>query len=140
MQSTKQWLEQANQVCGEIGPDDGIDPRYLHEGHGRKSVSYKTMQLCKEAGKVLSMIFNGELGEPILNELQVIRTDSEGEGQFIRVTLGHIDPELVLDEGEVMSALSRVKGYLRTAIAQQINRKRMPALKFKYAGLIEQGD
>jgi len=140
MQSTKQWLEQASQVCDEIGPDDGIDPRYLHEGRGIKAVSYKTMQLCKEAGKVLSIIFNGELGEPILNELQLIRIDSEGEGQFLCVTMGHIDPEAVLDEEVVMSALSRVKGYLRTAIAQQINRKRMPALKFKYAGLIEQGE
>ena len=140
MQLSNKWLEQARHLCGEISPEDGVDPRYLNKERNGQSVSYKTLQLCKEAAKVTSLILSGELGEPIIGELQVLRVDSEADGQFLRVSVGHIDADIELDEAEVLSALTRVKGYLRTAIAQNINRKRIPALKFRYVGLIEQGE
>ena len=134
MKSSNEWFKTASLLCGEIRSGDGVNPRYDSRGSGRKSGGYKLNQMCKEARKVLSSIFQGETVEPILSWLQIANVEIEGEGQFLTVTITNCEKDLDLCEEEVKLALARAKGYLRTEIAQTINRKRIPMLKFKYIG------
>lgn len=137
MKSTNEWFKTAALLCAEVRMDDGVDPRQEARHCGRKVFTHKTMQLCKEAKRVLALMFAGELCEPILNQLQVIDVVSEGEGQFLSVTLACMNKDSEPEESEIRHSLTRARGFLRSAIARSVNRKRIPALKFKYVGLIE---
>ena len=40
---------------------------------------------------------------------------------------------------EILAALKRVQGLLRCALAQAVNRKHTPVLRFRYAGVVGKG-
>ncbi|NOX92158.1 MAG: ribosome-binding factor A [Gammaproteobacteria bacterium] len=133
------WLDEVACLCAEPGPEDGIDPRYLSSAQGQKVDHQKSSRLCNEVVKVLSLVLTGEMSDPLLQAMLVIDVAVEGNGQFLRVSLGHQEPGMEIDEMQVLAALTQAQGYLRSVIAQRINRKRVPALRFHYVGLIEPG-
>ena len=137
MKSSKEWFKAVSLLCGEVCPGDGVNPRYDSTRSGRKTSRHKMSQVCKKASKVLVSIFQGETIEPILSSLQIVSVELDGEGQYLSVTIGHTNKDIEYDEFDIQLALSRAKGYLRTELAQSINRKRVPMLKFKYIGLID---
>ncbi len=132
MKQQKQWLNEALNLCDEIDPEDGIDPRILARKYEKENETrhHKSMQLCKEAKRFLSLVLTGELADPLLQQLQVIDVATDEEGQFLIVTLNTTNPDLVLDEAETMSRLQQIQGYFRSVIAQSVKRKRVPTLKF----------
>ena len=139
MKHQKQWPNEALNLCGEIGPEDGIDPRILTRKHEKDNETrrHKSMQLCKEARRVIPLVLIGELADPLLQQLQVVEVVTDGDGQFLNVTLGLISPERVVDEAATIDRLQRIEGFLRSEIARSVRRKRVPALKFRLAGIIE---
>ncbi len=132
MKHQKQWLNEALHLCGEIGPEDGIDPRILARKYEKENETrhHKSMQLCKEAKRVLSLVLAGELADPLFQQLQVIDVITDEEAQFLIVTLDSSSPDHALDEAELISRLQQIQGYLRSVIAQSVKRKRVPTLKF----------
>lgn len=130
MNKSKQWLNGAKQLCGEFGPEDGIDPRILARSYDRKMKSYKSMQLCKKVKQSLAMILAGELGDPVLQNLEVVDVSSNTDGQFLLVSVEQMDTDLTTSEQQIFNKLQTLQGYLRTEIAASIKRKRVPALKF----------
>lgn len=130
-------LNEAAKLCAELGPEDGVDPRYLHKEYRYKKDHQKSSRLCSEVARVLSMVLTGDMSNPLLQTLQVIDVTSESDGQFLCVTVGHYEADFVLDDLQLISELKLVQGYLRSAITQRVNRKRVPALKFRYVGIME---
>ncbi len=131
MNNSKQWLKKAKQLCDELGPEDGIDPRILARALDTKTKSHKSQQLCKEAKHTLSLVLAGELSDPTLQNLGVVDVTTNDDGQFLFVSVSHIDTGIVPDENQTLNKLQAIQGYLRSAIAQSVKRKRVPALKFQ---------
>ena len=139
MKINNKWLAEVARLCAEPGPEDGIDPRYLSSVQGRKVDHRKSSRLCNEVVKVLSLVLAGEMSNPVLQALLVVDVTTEGNGQYLRVSLGCLEQGVEIDGIQVLAALIQVQGYLRSVIAQHINRKHVPALRFHYVGLIEPG-
>jgi len=120
-------------LCAQTGEEDGIDPRYLKKYQEDKKDHQKSSRICNEVTKVISLVLAGDMGNPVLQNLQVQNVSAESDGQFLNISVAHYATDLEMDSCCVIFELKRVQGYLRSAISQRINRKRVPALKFTYA-------
>jgi len=118
-------------LCADIGPEDGIDPRLAARAMHRKTKNHKGRQLGKEARHILSMIFAGELSDPIFQDLEVIDVTPTDDGQFLIVSLVLIDDSIETSEARILEKCHALNGYLRSAIAWSVKRKRVPMLKFE---------
>lgn len=139
MNQSKQWLTEVNQLCSELGPDDGVDPRLLAKVYAEKRKTHKAGQLCKEALRTVSLVLAGELNDPLLQQLDVVEVSSDELGQFLIVTLVSSN---VLESEELIikERLGAIQGYLRSEIARSVKRKRAPALKFDVVYMQEEGN
>jgi len=131
MKQTNQWLNEAKQLCEELGPEDGMDPRILARSMMEKPKQHKAKQLCKEAKHSLSLVLAGELSDPVLQNLDVVDVTTDENGQFLLVTLSHVASGLTLSDMCIENKLQTIQGFLRAQIAQSVKRKRVPALKFR---------
>jgi ribosome-binding factor A len=137
MKNQTSWVANAADLCVEFGEEDGIDPRYLvKEPHSK--TSHKTLQLCKEASRIVTLVLAGETQHRLLRDLHVLSVVPEQEGQSLYVTVAHRD-DLQVSSDEILAALKQVQGLLRCALAQAVNRKHIPVLRFRYAGVVGKG-
>lgn len=134
------WSKEAASLCAEISYEDGIDPRYLHRGSSRNKTSAKNLQLSKEAERIISLVFAGEVHNPLLQDLVVLSVQPEGKGQQLRVSIGHYNNAIISDSEQVIAALKGIQGLLRSALAQSIHRKHVPLLHFQYLGIMDKED
>jgi hypothetical protein len=130
MNQSRCWFDRARQLCDEIGPEDGVDPRLLPTLHLSEKQSHKGKQLCKVAQRVLSLKM-GEFSDPQLQLLSVLKVTSLHAGRSLLVVLSYEDSGLPEQELLIQQSLHAVEGSLRTAIAQSVKRKRIAALKFE---------
>jgi ribosome-binding factor A len=128
MKSRKQYLKEIATLCAEIGPEDGINPRTLFHKSARKKTDRKAYQVCKQAAKTLNMVMSLE---PLLRELRVGSVEPDPDSSHLLVYVEPSTPHQLLDEHQVLEALQRARGHLRSAVATAINRKRAPQLSFR---------
>ena len=128
------FKKQAVLLCAETGDGDGVDPKWFARQNGRKKTSTKDRQLSKEALRELSLILVGETQNPVLRDLVVLSVEPEASGQGLTVTVGHVGEIAAYDEADVQEALARAQGHLRSLLARSLHRKRVPLLRFHYAG------
>lgn len=130
-QHSQPWRRLAKTLCAEIGAEDGIGPRYLaRQREENQHNDRKTRQLCKEAERLISIVLNGEVSDPFIQDLQVLQVSPENNGQFLMVTLCY--PNLNDEYRKIiLERLLRLEGYLRSVITRSVCRKRVPRLKFK---------
>jgi ribosome-binding factor A len=134
MNPSIRWQTTAAALCAEPGPDDGIDPRREARGRKCKPSQRKDLQLCKEAERILSLVLAGDTADPLLRELRVLKVEPEGGGRQLCATVAHANP-CDASEAEILAALAHSQGRLRAELARSIHRKRVPLLKFRYAGV-----
>jgi len=138
MNTNNQWLKQAKQLCAQIGPEDGVDPRLTNRGYHKCKRDYKTQQLCREAQRMLSLTL-GEMHSSALEALDIVEVIAEGNGEFLRIIVATNDLTNESDELKIINALQQAEGYLRSIIAQSVKRKRIPALRFSVVNAAEEG-
>ncbi len=131
MKSRKQWLKEVVSLCAEVGTEDGVDPRTLLHKPTRKKTHRKTYQVCKQAEKTLNLVLAGESTESVLRELIVCAVEPNPDSAHLLVIV-EANSTVVLNENEVLEALQRAGGRLRTALATAINRKRTPQISFRF--------
>jgi hypothetical protein len=124
------WLDRARQLCDEIGPEDGVDPRLQSTAYFSEKPGHKSKQLCKVAQRVLSQMM-GEFRDPKLQALSVLKVTSLHEGRSLLVMLSYEDHCLPEQAALILQSLHAVEGLLRAAIARSVKRKRIAPLKFK---------
>lgn len=132
------WTKNARPLCAEFGAEDGIDPRYLSTKEARKA-SRKSLQLSKEAARIIALVLTGETKQSLLRGLQVLSVEPEADGQQLRVTVGLCGEDLHVSETEVQTRLKQVQGLLRSALAHALHRKHTPTLNFHYVGVLGKG-
>ena len=136
---TKQAAHHSSKCCAEFGAEDGVDPRYAHRHQTRKQTPRKNLQLCKEAARIVALVLTGETQHPMLRDLLVLSVEPENDGACLCVTVGQYATDSWADETEVLAALGRVQGLLRSALAHALHRKHTPTLSFRYVGVISEG-
>jgi len=118
-------------LCGEIHPEDGMDPReFARKGRPRKG-DRKVRQLCSQVADTLSQVLSGECGDELLQSLQIVAVDPAPDATQLVVTVRAGLPGEVVDPGEVSARLANNMGRLRYEVAAAITRKRAPKLLFR---------
>ncbi len=142
MNQSRGWLDRARQLCGEIGEEDGVDPRLLSSTGTAEKKGHKSKQFGKAAKRVLSLKMS-EFSDPKLQSLSILEVTSQHEGQSLLVILCCDDRVSTHQEAELLQKLHALEGSLRAAIARAVKRKRIPSLRFKlkhWAQLDEMGE
>ena len=115
------------QLCGLLGPDDGVDPRDERRAPRRRGEDRKTLQLCAAVGRVVDSVLSGECGDTRLSACCVADVIPAPNERRLRVIVRPPDGE---DPAEVLDTLSRAAGRIRGEVSRAIHRKRTPELQF----------
>ena len=121
-------------LCAEVGPEDGIDPRYVRREPPPNRAARKTLQLCKQVERELSLALAGDCADPVLGDLQVLSVEPAPNSARLLVTVSPSPSAAPLDANEVTAHLARASGKLRCEIAAAIHRKKTPELAFCLIG------
>jgi ribosome-binding factor A len=124
-------------LCAEWREDDGVDPRY--EIHPPEHTSHKSLQLCKQAMRVISQVLQERGNDELLSNLQIISVLPEQDGKLLCVTVTHQHASEAFDDQLTIHALKQIQGGMRYELAQSLHRKKVPRLSFRYIGVTEQG-
>lgn len=136
MKSKHKQMQEMASLCDEIGVDDGIDPHKLSKNKDHEKTDLrKVRQLCKHIEKTLNLVFDGELSDPLFNSLSIVSVRPSDMKSQIIVTVA--TSSTMEDSALIMQALQNVKGYLRSAVANSIRRRRVPDLNFQLLSLIQ---
>jgi ribosome-binding factor A len=129
-------------VCGEVGPDDGVDPRELaragtkrRRGAGRppEGPGRKARQLGRQVAEALDAVLAGESRDELLAGLRVVSVTPAPDASRLLVTVVPRPPFDRLDPAEVLARLGRASGWLRTEVAAAVTRRKAPTLAFRLA-------
>lgn len=119
-------------LCDSLGPEDGIDPRYLRRGHGERGPGRKTMQLCSQVRDALSAALAG-CRNASLRDLEVAAVTPAGGGRLL-VTL-RLAPSAGAGDLAALQALQQhlagAHGLLRSEVAAAVHRRKAPDLVFQ---------
>jgi ribosome-binding factor A len=118
-------------LCGEIRPEDGIDPRDLAREPRPQKGDRKVRQLCSQVAETLSLVLSGECSDELLQNLDVVAVDPAPNASQLLVTVHLANAEEAVDSAEVSARLAAIAGKLRCEVASAITRKRAPQLLFR---------
>ena len=133
------------EVCDEIGPDDGVDPRQLARERmkqhrsvrpgppGPKAPGRKALQLGHQVAQALDAVLAGDSRDEALRGLRVVSVAPAAGASCFLVTVA---PDPPFDPREVLARLEHASGWLRTEVAAAVTRKRAPVLSFQI-GLLD---
>jgi ribosome-binding factor A len=120
-------------LCGEIHPEDGVDPRDLFRSPtNRKVTNRKTLQLCSQVADTLNLVLSGECADDVLQSLHVVAVKPAPNASQLLVVVSPSSAGQDLDPLSVHERLARASGRLRSEVAAAIVRKRAPQLVFQY--------
>lgn len=94
--------------------------------------SARHLRVQSTLSEEVSLLFRGELSDPVLDGLALTSFELSPEGRTARI--GYTLPPDATDLAAVKEALVRAEGYLRSQLAQHLNLKRTPHLRFIHMG------
>jgi ribosome-binding factor A len=113
-------------LCQGVGPEDGVDPRYLRPSTERE-VGRKQMQLCRQVERTLVEALTA-CGDETLLELEVVSvTPAAGAGRLL-VTLRPTVAAPVREAGFHERRVATALGFLRGEVAAAVHRRKAPEL------------
>ncbi len=131
MKSREDILRELARLCGELGPDDGIDPRTEKKGWSAKKDQKKTRQLCQQVREALELTLAGS-GDEVLRALIVLAVEPAPDSSHLLVLVGPAPRGEPVPKGEALAALRRASGTLRAEVTAAIHRRRAPELSYRY--------
>jgi ribosome-binding factor A len=130
MKPNRQWLAGARLLCGEIGPEDGIDLRRLPRSNHTMRPGHKVRQLCKSAQRTLTLLIDGEINDSMLRNLLLVDVTPNDAGSSLLISLQYRSTGKIGQKERILEKLQAYQGWLRASIARSLKRRRVPALKF----------
>lgn|GEM_PF-1103514 len=85
----------------------------------------------------VSLLFRSELSDPRLEGVSPTSFELTPDGRLIRIGYTLTPAAAASGVREVQEALARASGYLRSQLAQHLDLKRVPQLRFIYIGVAE---
>ena len=116
-------------LCGQPGPEDGIDPRDLLRQTARKKGGRKAHQLCAQMAQALDYAFAAVCDDDLLRDLLVVAVQPAPDESRLLVTVGTAIATSC-EPAQVLARLQRFQGKLRFEVAAAIHRKKVPELTF----------
>jgi len=127
-------LKGAAQCCGELGSDDGVDPRILFSREDRKrDLTRKNRQLCKEVHKALMLAVSELVDQRWTHGVTIDNVRPTSDASRLRVIVAFAQPPTAEHAAHALARLGDISGHLRHEIAAAIHRKRVPELTFEMA-------
>jgi ribosome-binding factor A len=127
----RELARQTKKLCGELGSDDGVDPRFEKHGARRKKDHRKTRQLCQQVREALELTLASAQDETLLS-LIVLAVEPAPDSSHLLVLVGPSPIGEPVSEPEALAALGRAAGILRSEVTAAIHRRRTPELTYRY--------
>ncbi len=118
-------------LCGQPGPDDGVDPREFFKPQSSRRDVRKDRQLCRQISETLNFVLSGELNDDVLRGVYVQQAEPAPDASRILVTIAPLGS---VDEGDpalILERLHATSKRLRAEIARSISRRKAPELVFR---------
>ena len=131
MNAKRRSEKEMHALCGQIHPEDGVDPREFARKERPRKGDRKVRQLCSQVADTLNLVLSGECGDALLQSLQVVSVDPAPDAAHLLVTVRAGLPGEVIDPGVASACFARMMGRLRCEVAAAITRKRAPRLVFR---------
>ena len=96
----------------------------------------RTERLSKQIGEVVALTLRREAREEILRTVVVTGCDVTRDLSFATIHYYLADD---VDRGQVVDALERASGFLRSRVGQQIRARSTPELRFSYDSSVAHG-
>ncbi len=116
--------------CGQLGPDDAVDPRTFFDRRSRGRGDRKARQLCRQVSQTLSYVLSGECDDDTLRSLYVESVDPAPDASRLLVTVSSLDKDDDTPTVDILTKLAAVSGKLRSEVAASISRRKTPELVF----------
>lgn len=130
MDPREEKLRELARLCGELGPDDGRDPRLERRAGSRKKSLHKVRQLCAEARRTIEVALAGSADET-LRALVVRSVEPAPDASHLLVVVS-LDADAASAENAASASLRKASGRLREELAAAIVRRRAPELTFRF--------
>ena len=126
------WSRRApDRAPAGLYPDDEVDPGTFFGNRSRERTDVRTLRLCGEVAKAISLVFTGGCGDAVLQDLEVCSVTPAPNASRVLVTVCASDPRAPFDPIAAMIHLQRARGLLVAEITSAIRRKRAPELIFQ---------
>lgn len=117
--------------CGELGEDDGVDPRrFFDRRTTSRRPNYKNRQLCRQIEQTLNLVLSGDFDDERLHNLLVESVRPAPDASQMMVTVRDLSGDRPAPAA-ILAQLETVSGHLRSCVAAAIARKRAPRLLFQ---------
>jgi len=133
MKTPVRLRDRMRELCDEITPDDGVDPRQFQRQRARESrrkTDRKTLQLCGQVAKILTLAL-GDSTDELLSMLVVSSVEPAPNLSCLRVTVSS-DPQQTGPPSALLQRLELATPWLRSEVSNGIHRKRTPRLLFDW--------
>ncbi len=130
MSRRKEILRTLATLCDEPRLGDGQDPRYDRKRQRNANGERKTWQLCKQIAIAVQLAL-GNSADERLRELSVVEVTPAPDASRL-LLLVQPNSAVASCEEEMNEALANARGYLRTAAAEAITRKKTPILTVRF--------
>ena len=130
-QCFKSSQEQIESMCGQPGPDDGIDPRDFFKSSRQRRNSRKDWQLCRQVSDTLNYVLSGDCRDEIVQGLIVTEVAPAPDAHRLLVTVCPFAPGDDFSPVVALERLQRLIGRLRSEVARSISRRKVPELIFR---------
>jgi len=88
----------------------------------------------------ISVMLDREISDPRLSNITVIRVEMSGDLRIAKVYVASRDKSAEVNEGEIKDALAHAAGYFRRQVAQTLDLRYAPEIRFYIDHSIEMGE
>jgi ribosome-binding factor A len=118
-------------ASADVGPGDGLDPRFDRPDEAGKVKNRKALQLCGQVAETLALVL-ADSGDAVLQNLlvQSVRPWPTSARVLVTVTPA---AGYGVDAQTVAAHLEAARQRLRTEVAAAVHRRKVPELLFRVA-------
>ena len=120
---------EARSLCADLHPDDGPPKSGRKESRDESSDDRKTMQLCAQVRRALHGVIPLP-GSSYFEGLVVEAVEPDPDAGRLRVVIS-VPPSSTHPITSLRRRLTDMAGFIRSEVAPQIHRKRVPILTFE---------
>lgn len=118
-------------MCGQPGPEDGLDPRDFFKPARSRRDSRKDWQLCRQVFETLNYVLSGDSHDDVLRGLLVAEVTPAPDATRLLVTVQPLDVGDTPDPMVILQRLQQAMGRLRAEVGRSISRRKVPELVFR---------
>ncbi len=123
-------IKDAYRMVAELRDGDGVDPKQERRNRQRSRVESKNDHSVERLAAQVERCANSNLGLGILTDF-VVRRVSHGKGNHFLIELVCADSKLFYDPLEAQQAAIALLPRLRSELAREIHRKKVPSLSIR---------